>query len=640
MAETSKQRDENALKYFLSQWKTNWDLNQYYREWYNEDLEMYRGYRNETQFPMTYNMSFNKLLPRVFTVLSRMMEQLYQAGTGDLVSVRPRKRADVERSPRVQGLLNYQLECLNDIDTQGGSYFFNFQWLFNAITFGKGISKLYWKKEERIAPRRVNIPIPMIDGFGRVVGMEQKQILIEEPQVVYNGPYAEVIHNKLFNPHPHYRNIQKMPTVGCLYKRSIDYIKKQVDRGIFKKGSLSDLGWSGTQSNNSYSMDSAEAFAKSLEIEGASLIELQSLIDRGATPEVDLAEIYGRYIFPEDDSPYEVGSGLKIKGKESEAICHIGNWKTLLSLKKNTYGVRPFFDIGAYYHPELFWDIGIIRLGKDLQKQYDNMSNMRFENVMMLINQMLKVREDSDIDPQALVWKPFGIVPVQEMDDVAPLEVSDMFQSGAFREQEQFFEDTISDMTGMYAYGMGQTPARQEHVGTIMSLQSMGEARTKLLMMTMDHMGFRPFLKHMMLLNTWHMDPDTEARINTNNGVQFTKLFSGDIHVDYDFSARYTAMEPALGKLFRAQQLIQYAQMWQQSPYLQQYEFMKAVLEMMDFHDSDRYLKDPRQVSFEQQQMVQQSMQAEMMGFQMQDQLQAKQSGRELVRDVVKSILD
>ena len=69
------------------------------------------------------------------------------------------------------------------------------------------------------------------------------------------------------------------------------------------------------------------------------------------------------------------------------------------------------------------------------------------------------------------------------------------------------------------------------------SIQSMGEARTKLLMMTMDHTGFRPFLKHMMLLNTYYLDPKSEVRINTPQGEGFTPMFAGDLHPEFDFSA-------------------------------------------------------------------------------------------------------
>lgn len=632
-----KRREQEAVKYFLKAWKTNWDLNRYYRNWFDEDMEAYRGYRDQSETPYLYNLSFNKLLPRVMTVLSRMMEQLYQGGTDGLVSVRPRKRSDVDRAPRVAGLLNYQLENLNSVDQQGGSFLHNFMWLFNAVTFGKGISKLYWRKDERIMPRRVEIPIPQFEG-NRLVGMSTAYQVINENQTIYDGPYAEVIHNKLFCPHPHYRDIDRMPFVGCLYRRSIDYIKRKEREGVFKN--VRELGWSGTSSNTSYAQDSMEAFAKSLEIDGALELDIDKQIQENRTPEVDIIEGYGRYIFPEDEAPYEVGSGIKMKGTESEAVVHIGNYKTLLKLDKWSYGSRPFFAIGAYYHPELFWDLGLMRLGKDIQYQYDNMANLRHQNVMMLINQMLKVREGADIDPAALVWKAFGIVPVEYMDDVQPLEVGDAFQSNAFKQQEEFFDSVLSDLTGLYPYNMGATPTRQEYVGTMYSLQSMGEQRTKLLMMTMDHQGFRPFLKYMMLLNAWHLDPRTEARINTSQGTQFMPLFADDIHVDYDFSARYTAMEPALGKHFRAQQLIQYAQMWQQSPFLQHYQFMKAILELLDFHDSDRYLKTPQQVAQEMSMQTQQAVQMQMMGFQMQDQLAQNQSARELERDIVKGLLD
>ena len=639
MSENMNERDSTAFRYFLSAWKTNWDLNQYYRGWYDEDLEFYRGYRDGSKYPMMYNLSFNKLLPRVFTVLARFMEQLYQGGTGDLVSVRPRKKSDVDRAPRVAGLLNYQLENLNNIDGRGGSYHHNFQWMFNALTFGKGITKLYWKKEDRMAPRRVSIPVPKMDNYGRVVGMETMQVTTNDMQTIYDGPYAEVVHNKLFNPHPHYRDIQKMPFVGCLYSKSIDYIKRKADQGVFRN--VDKLGWSGigiTQKGGVY--DSGEAFAKSLSIEGASQSEIDGMLEKSRSPEVDIIEGYGKYIFPEDENPYEVGSGVSIKGMESEAIVHIANYCTLLSLEKNPYQVRPFFDIGCYYHPELYWDIGIVRLGKDLQEQYNNMGNLRFQNVMMLINQMIMVRQDADIDPAALVWKPFGIVPVENLQtDIAPMITPDAFQGGAFREQEQFFEETISDMTGLYPYNMGQTPQRQENVGTIHSIQSMGEARTKLLMMTMDHTGFRPFLKHMMLLNTYYFDPKTEVRINTPEGEGFSPMFAGDLHPEFDFSARYTSMEPALGKQYRTQQLLAYAQAWAQSPYLQQQQFMKAILELMDFQDTDKYLKSPQQVQQEQQAALQQQMMLQGLEMQAQDAMAAKQSGREMQRDLVKGIM-
>ena len=630
-------REDVAFEHFIRAYKHQWDLNSYARENYDEDLEYYINYRNDDEYPLAYDMFFPLLLPRIQTMLARMLGQLYQGGNSDLISVRPRKRSDVERAPRVQGLLNFQLETLNDIDMQGGSFLFNMQWMLNTLSWGKGIAKVYWRKEERIAPLRVQIPIPQFQN-GQMVGMETQDILTEAPQIVYDAPYAEVLHNKLFVPHPHYRNIQQMPFVFCVYKRSVDYLHKMEKKGIFKN--VKEIGWhsdkGASTTGSRWAEDSGEQIAKSLALEGVSEEVFNS--ERYA-PEVDVIEGYGKYIFPEDDAPYEVGSGVKIKGKESEAIVHIGNYKTLLSIQKNNYGFRPFFDTCCYMHPELYWDLGIIRLGKAIQEQYNTLANTRYQGAIQSIAPMLQVRQDSDIPPEALIWKPFGIVPVTEMNvDVAPLVVPDNY-GNTFREQEEFFKSVIEETTGMYRYNMGETPARKENVGTMYSLQQMGESRMKLILMGMDYMGFQPMTKYMMLLNTWHLPSNFESRIRDAKGEGFTKMFAGDIHADYDFTARYTAMEPALGKQMRSQNLIQFYQLWADSPYLQHHEFMKAIMEMMDFNDADKYLKSPEQLQQEMQQQMQQQAQAELMAAGLQDQLAAKQSEREITKEVVKGLI-
>ena len=633
-----KQREETAFKHFIKAYKHQWDLNQYARTNYDEDLEYYVNYRNEDDYPLAYDMFFPLLLPRIQTMLARMLGQLYQGGSTDLISVRPRKRSDVDRAPRVQGLLNFQLETLNDIDMQGGSFYFNLHWMCNALSWGKGIAKVYWRKEERIAPLRVQIPIPQFQN-GQLVGMTTQDVMTEAKQVLYDAPYAEVLHNKMFVPHPYYRSIQKMPFVFCKYSRSLDYLHDMEKKGIYKN--VKEIGWKSKRgalsSGTAGIYDSeGEEYAKSIELEG---VHEEDFSSERMAPEVDVIEGYGKYIFPEDDAPYEIGSGVKIKGKESEAIVHIGNYKTLLKIQKNEYGYRPFFDIGCYMHPELYWDLGIIRLGKAIQEQYNTLANTRYQGAIQSIAPMLQVRQDSDIPPEALIWKPFGIVPVQEMNtDVAPLVVPDTYGE-TFREQEEFFKSVIEDTTGMYRYNMGETPARQEHVGTMYSLQQMGESRMKLILMGMDYMGFQPMMKYMMLLNTWHLPSNFESRIRTKEGDNFTPMFAGDIHANYDFTARYTAMEPALGKQFRAQNLIQFYQLWAESPFLQQHEFMKAIMEMLDFHDSDRYLKSPEQVQQEMMQQVQMNAQGEMAAAALQDSLSAKQSERELTRDVVKGLM-
>jgi hypothetical protein len=191
----------------------------------------------------------------------------------------------------------------------------------------------------------------------------------------------------------------------------------------------------------------------------------------------------------------------------------------------------------------------------------------------------------------------------------------------------------------MYRYNMGETPARQEHVGTVASLQAMGESRIKLLLMGMDYMGFQPMLKYMMLLNQWHLPDNFEARITGKDGDQFVPMFGGDLHPGYDFTARYTSMEPALGKHARVQSLLQFYQIWADTPYLQHYEFMKAIMEMFDFYNTDKYLKTPQQVQQEQQAAMaqQQKVQMDMMAM---EEAQARNADeRKMTNDIMKGLM-
>lgn len=614
------QKENEIFRFLIAQYKDQWDRCEYFRTGYDEDLEYYMGYRAPDQYPLAYNKVFNRILPIIHTLLSRFMDQMYQ--TSNIVSVKPRKRQDVERAKKVEGVLNFQLENLNDIDSQGGSYLTMFKWFFNTLSWGKGITKAYWRKEERISPSRSMLQQPSFDRMGNFQGWDNIDVINQEMQTVYDGPYVEVLHPKLFVPHPQYKSIQQMPAAFLVYKRSMDYVKRQADKGIYKN--VNELGWESTSHASHNVKDSDEAFLAQLNIEGA--LQRAELEDTRKTKEIDILECYAKVIL--NDAPYEVSSGVKIKGKEEEVVVHIGNYKTILSLQKNKYATRPLFDMGCYMSPEMYWDLGLIKLTKGLQESIDTLENLRLQNVTMMINQMLKVRADADIPPESLVWKPFGIIPVEEMTDIEPLTIPD-FHSNLFTEQENFYEKTIQDLTGMYSWNMGQTPQRTERVGVVQSISSMGEARAKLMLMSMDYLGIRPLLKFIMTLNAFHLPSGFEYRITSQDQQQFGKVFGDDLHPNFDFAARYTAMEPALGKQFRAQQLLQMAQLWQQNPWINQYQFTKVLMELLDIRESESLMKDPKQFMQE----IEQRQKSEMMARQMETQFKTQGKLKESQQD-------
>ena len=596
-------REDEIFRYLMKAYKDQWDRNQYARSNYDSDLQAYVGYRNPTAYPLAYNESFNKILPIIYTILSRQMSQLYQGG--NIVAVKPRKSRDVQNAKSVEAVLNFQLERLNSIDMQGGSYLTMLKWLLNTSIFGKGITKAYWRKEDRITPKRMILQMPNFDSMGNFQGNEPIDHISQEMQSIYDAPYIETLHNKMFVPHPQYRSIQQMPAVFCVYKKSIDHIKKKVNKGEYLRKNMGEMGWETSSHASGNDRDSTEAFITGLEMEGG--LSMADIVDERKSKDVDIIEAYAKIILK--DVPYEVGAGLKIKGEEEETIVHIGNYKTILSIQRNPYGIRPFFDTGCYMHPEMYWDIGMARLTRGIQEQYNNLANLRMQNASMLVNSMMRVDPDSDVDPEALVIRPFGIIPALE-GEVEMLPMPD-YNTNVFREQTDFYEDTIQDLMGFYDYNMGQTPERQERVGTVQSIQSMGEARAKLMLMSMDYQGFRPLLNYMMILNTFHLPSGFEFRISDRNQHAFGQIFGNSIHPDFDYATRYTAMEPALGKQARANQLVQLFGMLNESPWLNHYQHIKLMYELLDVHESESLLKTPDQFMQEMQQQQRQQMMME-----------------------------
>lgn len=591
------EREKEAYDYFMQTYFRLRDLNQPYRDKFDDYDEYYRGYRDDTQYPFAYNYSYNKMISVIYTVIGNFMAHLYR--DDDLVVVKPKRKADIQRAEVAAGVLNHQLNNMNDVDFQGGSYMLFLQWFLSAMVFGKGIMRAYWRKEERVMPVRKEIMIPQIGfspgGEAYLAGQQMREIVYPETQIAYDAPYIENIPVRQFLPDPEYRSIQKMPACAHIYTKSIEWAKRMERAGEFRNVGEIGMGTSDWKKLKGVgSVDVKEFNQKSLTIEDAWTID-EITTDRHKANDIDFIDIYGKYRLDGD--------------REEEVVCTIANYDTVVKLKKVEYGCKPFFDIGAHINLHRYWDIGMVELMKDIQEAYNNLSNLRIHNAMMKVNTMLKVHVDSNINPKNLVWKPFGIIPVEDMDEVQPLEVAD-YSSPIYQEQIQFLDAIVQDMTGIYDYSKGVTPQRQEHVGTMYSIQSVAANRIKLLLMTMDYMGIRPLLKYMMLLNTYHLPSGFEYRISGQNQQPgFGRAFGSDMHIDYDFEAKYAAMDPALAKEARVSQLLQYSQVWQQDPAVNHYEFKKAILELTDMANPDRFLNDPRQV----QQMLEQQYMRELM---------------------------
>jgi len=131
---------------------------------------------------------------------------------------------------------------------------------------------------------------------------------------------------------------------------------------------------------------------------------------------------------------------------------------------------RPLIKVCFCKVPGEWYGIGLIEPVMSLINQLTTVRRQRLDNITLILNRMWKVRSTADINPTKLIATPNGIILVDNMDDVMPLDVQDVTQS-SFQDCNQILSDifsatvpqaltgSIDDMKGTGSIGVGAVRA-------------------------------------------------------------------------------------------------------------------------------------------------------------------------------------
>lgn len=131
---------------------------------------------------------------------------------------------------------------------------------------------------------------------------------------------------------------------------------------------------------------------------------------------------------------------------------------------------RPLIKVCFCKVPGEWYGIGLIEPVISLINQLTTVRRQRLDNITLILNRMWKVRATADIDPTKLVASPNGIILVDNMDDIAPLDIQDVTAS-SFQDANQILNDifsatvpqsltgSIDDMKGTGSIGVGAVKA-------------------------------------------------------------------------------------------------------------------------------------------------------------------------------------
>lgn len=520
-----------------------------YLERFKRYYELYRNYiAEENKREHGANLFIPYTFEAVETIAPRLVTAIFN--NRPYMTAVPLSNTAYENARNMEMLLDYQAEKYLD-----PVLFFTMVFK-NTLKYGTSIVKTTWKFTEK------TIRVNKYEKNPKLSALMQRKVDTEKV-VTYNAPYMEIVPLEDFFFDPSASDLESARFVIHRYYEDIDIIKEKVEDGTYKakKEDIEKL------SEESFHY-SENTFSSAQRVDG---------VTGGDSKPEGMAEILE---FWGDDCVIKVAGDI------------------ILDIDYNPFfhGERPFVRFLDYPVANEFYGIGEVEVIESLQEELNTTRSQRLDNVTMVINNMWKVVRNSNIDPNQLISRPNGIVEVEDPDDLTPLTVPDVTEAG-YRE-EQIIKDDIDRTTGVNDYTRGGNPARRETATTASLLSESANERFKLKIRLLEKTSFKQVGYQLVALNQQFITEDVEVRLfdktkpmeQNYTNPETVKLSPQDIAGQFDLIPCGSTTEPLANKELRQTQITQLYNTMGQSEYINQPEFLTAVLEAFDFKNVDKLI--------------------------------------------------
>ena len=512
--------------------------------WY----KLYRSYAEEKK------EGSNLFIPYIYAIIETIVPRIISAAFSarPYLGILPTKPETEENAKMMEKLIDYQLIQVTGFITTAVS------WVKETLLYGTGILKVTWDYEEGQAyqeePLAVIYDIPVGQQYVMADTIVKDDPLIEHIDIwdFYVDPYAQNIDDAAYCIHRVYRDT--------------DYLKAKEKDGFYENIDEVKKGFS----EQSYQTGMQDRLSS---------IGMQSSVMDVDTDKVELLE-------------YWTDARTIVVANRSVIIRNVDN--PYIHMKK------PFVRLVDTLVPHEFYGIGEIEPCEHLQYELNSVRNQRMDNVNLIINKMWKVLRGSDIDINQLVSRANGVIEVDDMEDIEPLEF-DNIAADSYNEDEIIRRD-MDNATGTYDYARGETTDRRETATTASLLTTAANERFKLKITLMEDMGLRRLGELLVSLNQQFMDTQKIIRIlGEDDGADFIELSPEQIRGQFDVMPLGSSIEPVTNRENRLNNMLNLYTALKDSPFVNLPELIKRILESADIKDTKRVLlQDPENMLMQQ----------------------------------------
>jgi len=538
----------NTLDLWLKRFQLAKDWRSPYDDKWDTFYKLYRFYLEEDE----QNWKSQLFIPYIFTIIENIVPRMVMNKPTIVLEGREEKDKDAARLH--QALIDYQLDQ-NDIRIK------LIQLIKSALIYGTGIAKVDWA----FNTKNILSKEPILT----VGGVKTGEKTVKKPSVLYDGPNVEILDIKDFFIEPGATNIE---LANWCIQRSVTTLKKLKESKIYDQKAVKKVKKSDNLNLNEF--------------------------------------ISGRDVVTDKDSTKEYQSDdefVKVELLEcwtDEYVTTIANRQIIIRQEENPYPhqQKPFVRIVDTLVPNEFYGIGEAERLEVLQRELNSVRNARMDNTKFRLNKVLLVARSAGVNYKNLFFKPGAIIPANDINQIRPLEMSDI--SGSSFNEETIIKGDIQRVSGISEYTMGrgneeQTLANNTATG-IRLLQEAGNQIIKMKTLLFEEMGLREIGKMIVALNNFFINQTRIIRIIGEEGKQWIKIKPEDIRGNFDVRVEAGSTEPVDQDLKR-QQLIQLFQLTLTNPYTSQWintpNFLDKLYEIFKVGDIERLLYTPEQLA-------------------------------------------
>jgi len=436
--------------------------------------EWYRAYRSVIDLGTDDNFVSQLVVPLIFTNVEDFLPRL--AAQTPKIEVWPRSSEDSRRASVHRALLKYDWQILNMV-------YRIVEFVKSAEIYGTAWMKTSYRKTEEVRARRV--PGVVLGPDGQPTGERKLQMKVGKT-LTYDDPWVDILEVDQVFPDPD----------GI----SVDECQYIIHRA---RSSLHEVESARRDGKPLYDQEAVDKLKRHL-VNGSNPVTLNS----GTQTLREEAQERFNETRIESPDPYKREFHLLEYWERGKVIVVVeelrGTEIPPLRNDWNEVGHLPFVQFTPIPDTNSIYGLSIPEILMSLQVELSLLHSVRLDNLLSTVHQMWTIIRGSGINARNLRFRPGGILPVRDHDDIRPLQSPSM-DFTIYREANEV-KDLAQRVGATDTFqGIGSPGATATEANILAEASG---SRAALMFRILGHQTLTPLGRQLMRLNELYVDTD------------------------------------------------------------------------------------------------------------------------------------